>query len=218
MNNTMEILQRPFTGAECEQRKGPGGRMLTYVSHHAVVARLMEACGGPGGFNWVIDSVQMTEKMVCVTGTLIVSIAGEQCRNSGTSIEPLSGDLEKAVKTADTDALKRAARLFGVGLHLYDKSDDIHAQMGGGGRRVSGRAAPRASMGVGSGKAGPTEGQKRFLYVLAEKNNMSANEFADAILQLKGKAIKDMAVGEVSELLDWAKDANIGQELMKAGA
>lgn len=213
MNKIMETLQRPFTAAECESRQGPGGRALTYVSHFSVVNRLIEACGGPGGFGWRITSVQITDGMVCVTGDLSVIIAGDTCINSGTSIEPLQGDIEKAIKTCDTDAMKRAARLFGVGLHLYDKSDSIHGDMRGGG---SSRPAPRQSMGVGSGKAGPTDGQRKFLYVLSKQNNMSPLEFADAVHKLKGKEIKDMHVGEISELLDWAKGANLGQELMKA--
>ena len=118
---TAAILCRPFTAEECSTRPGAGGRTLTYVDQLHVIQRLNEAFG-IGGWSWTAAS-SIDHDKVLVQGHLSID-NGPQ--HFGCSIEPLKNDAEKAVKTADTDALKRAARLFGVGLHLYDKTDPVH--------------------------------------------------------------------------------------------
>ena len=200
MSSTQDILRREFTPAECEERKGPGGYTLTYVAHFAVIDRLIEAVG-IGNFQWKISSVLVADNMVTVAGDLTLWVHERWVTNSGVSTEALKGnDLEKCTKTADTDALKRAARLFGVGLHLY--------------RKGGGKPAAKKSMGVSGGSGGPTDGQRKFLYSLAQEQGMRPDEFADAIVKLRGKEIKNMAVAEVSSLIDWLKSGvNLRGEL-----
>ena len=132
------VLVRPFSPAECSLRAGPGGRKLTYVDQYHVICRLNEAFG-VGGWSWQITSVTVAGERVVVVGRLSAS-SGQS--HDGCSIEPVGKDAEKAVKTCDTDALKRAARLFGVGLHLYNGADPIHSQVT---RGRGGAGAPPAS-------------------------------------------------------------------------
>ena len=123
MSNTQDILLREFTPAEIETRKGAKGLSLDYIDHWRVIDRLIEAVG-IGNFQWKVTSVVVADGMVTVAGDLTLWVHERWVTNSGVSTEALKGyDLEKCTKTADTDALKRAARLFGVGLHLYRKGD-----------------------------------------------------------------------------------------------
>tara|TARA_R110002167_G_scaffold58769_2_gene166479 strand:+ start:3443 stop:4060 length:618 start_codon:yes stop_codon:yes gene_type:complete len=204
MSSTQYILRREFTPAECEERKGPGGFTLTYVAHFAVIDRLIEAVG-IGNFQWKISSVLVADNMVTVAGDLTLWVDERWVTNSGVSTEALKGnDLEKSTKTADTDALKRAARLFGVGLHLYCK--------GGG------KPAAKKSMGVSGGTGGPTEPQKRKLYVLAGKQDMSPDAFADAIVALYGNELSDMDVAGISNVIAWLETGvDLREELQKRG-
>ena len=64
---------------------------------------------------------------------------------------------------------------------------------------------------------GPTEGQKKFLYILAEQKDMTADEFGDAIAALYKKEIKDMPVAEVSAMIDWVKGVDLHTELKARG-
>ena len=202
MSSTQDILRREFTPAECENRAGPGGFTLTYVAHFAVIDRLIEAVG-IGNFQWKISSVLVADNMVTVAGDLTLWVDERWVTNSGVSTEALKGnDLEKSTKTADTDALKRAARLFGVGLHLYCKGGT--------------KPAARQSMGVSGGTGGPTEPQKRLLYAIADEQGLGKREFADGVAKLGNREIKDMSVGEVSSLIDYLKSGvNLRDEFQK---
>jgi hypothetical protein len=208
MSDAQEILRRKFTTGQCETRKGPGGFTLTYVAHFAVIDRLIEAVG-IGNFQWTISSVVVADNMVTVQGDLTLWLGERWVTNSGVSTEALKGDLEKCTKTADTDAMKRAARLFGVGLHLYDKHDDAKPAA----RPAARPAAKKRS--TGGAASGPTEKQRNYLKVLAKNQGLSNEEFASRIELIKGKSIKSMSVAEVSELIDWVKEADLGQAVQE---
>lgn len=204
MSDAQEILRRKFTTEQCETRKGPGGFTLTYVAHFAVIDRLIEAVG-IGNFQWKISGWAVADNMVTVHGDLTLWLNERWVTNSGVSTEALKGDLEKCTKTADTDAMKRAARLFGVGLHLYDKHDAAKP-----GARP---AAKKRS--TGGAASGPTDGQRDYLKVLAKNQGLSNEEFASRIELIKGKSIKSMSVAEVSELIAWVKEADLGQAVQE---
>ena len=116
--------------------------------------------------------------------------------------------LPSYLRMAETRAICRALRWYlGIGMTARDELP-------------SGEAAStpeRKSMGVGGGEAGPTEAQKKFLYILAEQKDMSADQFGDAIATLYKKEIKDMAVGEVSKMIDWVKGVDLHAELKARG-
>ena len=124
--------------------------------------------------------------------------------------------LPSYLRMAETRAICRALRWYlGIGMTAKDElpSGSSSEHDGLAEHTVS---APK-SMGVGGGEAGPTEGQKKFLYILAEQKDMTPDQFGDAIAALYKKEIKDMPVGEVSKMIDWVKGADLHAELRKRG-
>lgn len=120
----LEVLTRPFEAGQIRQREGRGGKMLDYIETHAVITRLNEAFGGAWSFE--VAEYKSMEGEVVVQGRLT---AGGQikeqfgsaavARNKETGKPICIGD---DLKSAASDALKKCATLFGVGLHLYDKA------------------------------------------------------------------------------------------------
>ena len=115
-----ERLETPFTPAQIKQRKGRNG-MLDYVEGHSVIQRLNEALEGAWSFEIVQHEVREDEVLVLAKlsaeGLVKMNFGVSQVtreRDSGALVS-LGDDL----KAAGTDALKKCATFFGVGLHLY---------------------------------------------------------------------------------------------------
>jgi hypothetical protein len=116
-----EILEKPFEAHQIKTRPGQGGRQLSYVEGHEYIRRLNDAFDGLWSFEVV--SHEMTNGNVVVLGKLIAegiskyAYGGSLIKTNKSTGEPLS--LGDDFKSAATDALKKAATLFGLGLHLY---------------------------------------------------------------------------------------------------
>ncbi|RYF59398.1 MAG: hypothetical protein EOO39_33275 [Cytophagaceae bacterium] len=129
MNIDIEVLMRPFDGSQVRQRTGPGRKPLDYISGSDVMRRLLDATGNH--FSWSVEKVQLIPLetpngpsfLWLVLGTLTVGDLGSR---SGVGTHPSDG--VEAAKAAETDALKRAAVKFGVGLHLHE--DDASQSTG----------------------------------------------------------------------------------------
>ena len=114
-----DILCRPFPPELVKQRQGQGGKMLSYVETHAVIARLNEGCDA-WSFEVVEHKVLDDEVIVLakLTADGVIKTAF-----GGTSItrdrdgRPVS--IADDLKAGGSDALKKAASLLGVGLELY---------------------------------------------------------------------------------------------------
>lgn len=186
--NIRKILVRPFLPEECKKRRGPGGAELTYVDQHAVISRLNEAFG-VGGWSWELRA-EVCDGSVMVTGSLVVDGA----RHDGCSIEPLGGsrDPEVAIKIADTDALKRAARLFGVGLHLYDKNDSIH-------KEVTRRSSRRDARPPNSSRL--TDKQLRAIYAIAKSKDINRDQLLSGIKRDYNKTPEYLSSAEASDVI-----------------
>lgn len=107
-------------------RQGAGNMQLAYIEGVDTIRHLNEVFG-PLGWNVTYGE---TTKVVESSGKLVLRVkcrleveGGKVWREDVGFGEDTRGDYEKAEKTAYTDALKRAARLFGAyfGLDLYDK-------------------------------------------------------------------------------------------------
>ena len=120
----MEALNRPFDAGQIKQREGRGGKMLDYIEAHAVIARLNEAFDGAWSFEVV--GKESLEGEVVVHGRL--TAGGQVKEQFGSSMVARNRETGKPIcigddlKAAGSDALKKCATLFGVGLHLYDKT------------------------------------------------------------------------------------------------
>jgi hypothetical protein len=116
-----DILERPFEAHLIKTRRGPSGKTFSYIEGADYIRRLNEAFDGQWSFEVVEHQVRPREVVV------LGKITAEGCVKSafgGTSItmnsqtgEPMN--LADDLKAAATDALKKAASLFGIGLHLY---------------------------------------------------------------------------------------------------
>lgn len=115
-SEVLAALGQAFPEHAIKTRQGRGGRGFRYVETHTVIHRLNSAC--PEGWSWRITRVEWRPDVLVVTGELEIPGLGSR---AGTGIQELGektggGDL---IKGAASDALKKAATLFGVGLELY---------------------------------------------------------------------------------------------------
>lgn len=109
MADILKELKRPFDPKLVKWRVGGGGKKLAYIDSRDVMKRLDEVCGVDG---WQAKYIPIDNGFIC---ELSIRIDGEWVTKSNaagyTKIE--------SVKGGASDALKRAAVLFGVGRYLY---------------------------------------------------------------------------------------------------
>lgn len=115
----LEALTRPFPKSAIRQRKGGGGVTLDYLEGHTVIRRLNEATGN----NWSLSVLDISERTMggqtLIMARVALTIPGHGSREAlGVQMVNERGG-EDLLKGAITDALKKAATLFGVGLELY---------------------------------------------------------------------------------------------------
>lgn len=116
-----KALREPFPADQVKQRQGPRGIKLDYVAGETVLQRLIDVTAeAESGYAWQINGfdVRETDKgwAVTVAGTLMIH--GDAGGGIGSMVNP---DLDMAAKSANTEAIKNAAKNgFGVGLELWD--------------------------------------------------------------------------------------------------
>ncbi len=120
-----EVLVRPFRAEQIKQRKGHHGQTLSYVDVAAVIERLNEAFDHQWSFEIVSHEIQQGE--VIVLGKLTAG-GITKCAFGGSNITvDKVGDvlsLADDLKAAGSDALKKAASMFGIALDLYGGNRD----------------------------------------------------------------------------------------------
>jgi hypothetical protein len=105
-------LSRPWPKGEVKERKGPGGKMLSYVDARQVQNRLDEVVGTE---NWQTHFSEVCGNYCC---TLSLKIDGEWvAKSDGAGETSIEGD-----KGGFSDAFKRAAVSFGIARYLYSDS------------------------------------------------------------------------------------------------
>lgn len=141
-----DVVSRPIHDALIKQREGGGKKMLSYLSGSTVIDLLNEAFGYLWSWRveeqWIQESqpkkkYQSTEMEAVaptaqVRGVLTIMFADETGRiieisKSGFGSKTVLGgqaDQEHVFKAAGTDALKKAASLFGIGAQLYRDEDE----------------------------------------------------------------------------------------------
>ena len=110
-------LARPFPESLIKQK--PGKFAANYVDHATVNARLLEIVGP---FDWTIDAPILNADGIIVgcTATLHVTIDGQEIHITEVGdVEHPGPNSASNLKSASSDALKRAAMRCGLGLHLW---------------------------------------------------------------------------------------------------
>lgn len=117
----LELLLRPFSSDQVKQRKTSLGHTIHYIETHTVIARLNESFDGEWSFK--ILEHKLLEDVVVVLGELTAGGAAKQqfgtCELNQESEEGIVFSLGDALKAAASDALKKTATLFGVGIQMY---------------------------------------------------------------------------------------------------
>ncbi|MCD4811251.1 RAD52 family DNA repair protein [bacterium] len=120
-----ELLEKPFGPEQIKQREGNFGKKLDYIEGSSVIQRLNDSFEAKWSFEIVEHKILDTDEVVVLgklaAGDIVKTQFGSskitKARETGNMIS-LADDL----KAAGTDALKKCATLFGVGLHLYKSS------------------------------------------------------------------------------------------------
>jgi hypothetical protein len=120
MTIDLEKLTAPFPRAAVKQRVVGGGKSLDYIEGHTCIHRLNDATGNH--WNFTIDKIERTQiddnnALLMAYVTLDLPGLGTRSHIGVQAVHARGG--EDLVKGAVTDALKKAATLFGVGLELY---------------------------------------------------------------------------------------------------
>lgn len=113
-------LSEPFDVEDVKQRR-QGGVMLDYISIDATIRRLNEVLGVDWSFTGYPNRTEILSDgkyMVVYTGEL--EALGKTASGVGADV---AGDLDKALKTALAEALKKAGHQFGIGLYLWDEAE-----------------------------------------------------------------------------------------------
>lgn len=107
-------LGKPFPQNAIKQRRGGGGKSLSYVETHTVIHRLNSATNG---WDFHVKDVQWRNDILMVLGELTIHGLGTRSGFGVQQVVERAG--EDLVKGAASDALKKCATLFGVALELY---------------------------------------------------------------------------------------------------
>lgn len=216
-------LTEPFPAAAIKQRQAGGGRTLDYVEGHTVIHRLNDATGN----RWSMEVKDITSKELA-GATLMMARVALTLPGLGTReglgvqlVHERSG--EDLVKGCVTDALKKAATLFGVGLELYgpDYEDDAttqpqrqpHRDLRNGSYPPRDNATPTrpshpSPNGAAASPAGYDTGQPatprqiRYLEAVAREagiDGLNLQRWSEAEY---GKTYREITRGQASELID----------------
>ncbi|GAB6906649.1 conserved hypothetical protein [Desulfosarcina cetonica] len=227
-----EILERPFAPEQIKQREGNFGKMLDYIEGHAVIQRLNDAFDGEWSFTIVRHEILNETDEVLVLGELKAGgIVKSQFGSSRITRARESGDiisLADDLKAAATDALKKAATLLGVGLHLYrnDRSQGAHRQSGSyrnngngnnggngngnnrpsGGHRNGDHGSGEyrgngGSGGNGNGNGRLTNNQYKYMLRLIQDKGRSKADLDQQCLQLFGAAAEYLSKNDASAVI-----------------
>lgn len=101
-----------------QNRPGPGGKMLSYVAVGYVVDQLNELFNHR--WDWIIEDQQVGTAEVWVRGKLIVYLSKDfTLTKSAFGGSKRKTDIGDDLKSASSDALKKAASLIGIASDIY---------------------------------------------------------------------------------------------------
>ena len=197
-----QLLEQPFSPEEIKQRDGSFGQTLNYVSGYTVIDRLNQAFESLWSFE--ITAHEIHEDEVIVIGKL--SAGGTVKMQFGSSRITRVKDTGEAISLADdlkaatTDAIKKAASLLGVGLHLYaDKSSPSSA--GTANQKGNGGDNSKSDNG-GNGNGRITAKQHSFLMKLSNEKGLTRKEFNDQCVEAYGSVVDYLNRNDASSMIE----------------
>jgi len=149
-----ELLNEHFGKSLIKKRRGAFGQNLSYVEGAEYIRRLNDAFDNRWSFEVVEHHIRPDE--VIVIGKLTADGVAKMAFGGSAVTVSRSGQTVSVaddLKSAATDALKKAATLLGVGLHLYGSDSQVAT------RTVRGpETALQQSSGNGNGHRSPNGG------------------------------------------------------------
>jgi hypothetical protein len=197
-----QLLEQPFTADQIKQREGGSGRAIDYIEGHSVIQRLNDAFESAWSFEIISHEIHQDE--VVVIGKLTAwDLAKSQfgssriTRNRDTKdIVSLADDM----KAAATDALKKCATLFGVGLHMYAAKNG-HGDCGKSHDTESdGRTGGNGSNGNTNGRL--SSKQHSFLMKLANERKLTKKELNDRCVQEFGAVAGYLSRNDAAKMIE----------------
>lgn len=125
MSHITAALSARFDTADHKQ-KPQGGQKLTYVPADKYIERVNSVFGEGWGWEIVSQHLDHVARYAVVHGRLTYTDHDGHARSKdgvGVGQDMTNGqkeELDKILKTANSEAVKNAAKLLGVGLYLYD--------------------------------------------------------------------------------------------------
>jgi hypothetical protein len=215
----IDVLNRPFRQDQIKTRRGRSGTSLDYVEGASVIRRLNDAFDHDWSFE-VLEH-RLTDNEAIVVGRL-TALGFSKTQFGCSSIVKSKKDgspiqLGDDLKSAATDAMKKAASLFGVGLHLW-LEDEGRSVAEPAKKREYGKAQPakptkapmtkpthRISDTYKPDKA--TEKQINAISAIARSKGITKEE----IEKKAGIPIRDMTKEQASEAIEWLKGSGAPQ-------
>lgn len=204
------LLEKPFDPNQIKQRQGSFGHILDYVEGPVITARLNEAFEANWSFeiinHWILNEtgeVIVLGKLIAENVTKMSFGAKEIARNKDTkAIISLGDDL----KSASTDALKKAASLLGVGLYLYgeSRSNGNGKDQGGnnGGETKNQTAGGQAQPGKTDGNGSRlTNKQLAMIFAIGKSKGLQSNNIKEKALTTFNKTVNFLTKEEASTFI-----------------
>jgi len=203
---TLVCLTTKFSNVKT--RPGRNGQAMRYLEGHQVIERLNQAFDGDWSFR--ITDHQITETGIVVLGELTaqslvkMAFGGSEVTKARETGLPVS--LADDLKAAATDALKKAATLFGVGLYLYSDDTDETTMPGNGNGHghngSNGNGNGHSDNGNGNGN-GSRLSRKQLAYIfrLAREANMDRSEVEELSRGQFGKSSAFLSMQEASDFI-----------------
>ncbi len=192
----MRLLTRPF--GDIKSRPGRNGQSISYVEAHSVVQRLNDALAGDWSFR-VLER-EILDGEVIVLGELRAGEVVKQAFGGSEATKTRDGkivSLADDLKSAATDALKKAATLMGVALQLYGAEEPPVTP-----------SAPRLVPPVHDGDEPDvppnnrlTRKQAEFIARLARERGMAKGEVDALARERHGTAANFLSVKQASEFI-----------------
>ena len=199
--DTLRALAGQFTNVK--SRPGRNGQQLSYLEGHSIIQRLNEALEGEWSFRVLEHHV--LEDTVVVLGELTTAgltkhaFGGSDITRNRDTGNPV--DLADNLKAASTDALKKAATLMGVGLHLYGEEEKTPVATPDNGNGRNGSAdTGNGNNGNGNGSR-LTRKQLAYIHSLGRELGIARSGLDDLARAEHGKTAAHLSVQEASELI-----------------
>ncbi len=197
-NEKMRLLTRPFN--DIKSRPGRNGQSISYVEAHSIVLRLNDALAGDWSFR-VLER-EILDGEVIVLGELRAGDVVKQAFGGSEVTKTRDGKVVSVaddLKSAATDALKKAATLMGVALQLYGVEEPPVPQ-----RPRLVETSPEPEVPEGNRL---TRKQSEFIGKLARERGMAKGEVDALARERHGTAANFLSVKQASEFIKQLQDA-----------